>query len=72
MVTSALNHKKESSPEEPSVDPLADDDLGELDVSLVDDDGGQRSVGHQDVVLWPKAQQLLHPWCKDHGINQHF
>ena len=54
------------------MDPLADDDVGELDVSLVDDDGGQRSVGHQDVVLWPMAQQLLHPWCKDHGINQHF
>ena len=39
MVTSALNHKKQSSPEEPSVDPLADDDVGELDVSLVDDGG---------------------------------
>ena len=36
MVTSALNHKKQSSPEEPSVDPLADNDVGELEVSLVD------------------------------------
>ena len=39
MVTSALNHKKQSSPEEPSVDPLAGDDVGEFDVSLVDDGG---------------------------------
>ena len=25
---------------------------------------------HQDVDLWTKAQQLLYPWCKDHGITQ--
>ena len=37
MVTSALNHKKQSSPEEPSVNPLADNDVGEHDVSLIND-----------------------------------
>ena len=36
MVTTALNHKTQSPPEEPSVDPVADDDVGEVDVSLVD------------------------------------
>ena len=32
MVTTALNHKTQSPPEEPSVDPVADDDVGELTV----------------------------------------
>ena len=51
MVTSALNHKKQSSPEEPSVDPLADDDVGEEQLIICKTGSSEAVLNGSDLVL---------------------
>ena len=59
MITIALNHIKQSSPEEPSVDPLADNDVGELEVCLVNAGGLEAFLDCLDLVLQHIVDQTI-------------
>ena len=59
MITIALNHIKTKSHEEPSVDPHADNDVGELEVSLVDADGLEAFLDCVDLVLQHKVDLTI-------------